>query len=68
MKNDELPAGWDERRVQRVIAHYEGQTEDEAADEDTRALEDASQTVMEIPRELVPAVRELIAKHQARSA
>ncbi|HZO26330.1 MAG TPA: hypothetical protein VFH48_10120 [Chloroflexota bacterium] len=68
MSNDSLPAGWDEQRVQRVLAHYEAQTEDEAADEDERALEDASQTVMEIPRELVPAVRELIAKHQARSA
>ena len=68
MKNDELPAGWDEQRVQSVLAHYEGQSEDEAADEDERALEDVSQTVMEIPRDLVPAVRELIARHQARSA
>jgi type II secretory pathway component PulC len=68
MRNDELPAGWDEQRVQRVLDHYEGQTEAEAAEEDERALEDKSQTVMEIPRELVPAVRELIARHQARSA
>ncbi len=68
MRNDERPVGWDEQRIERVLAHYEGQTEDEAVDEDERALEDASQTVMEIPRELVPAVRELIARHQARSA
>jgi len=33
MKNDELPAGWDEQRIQRVLAHDEGQTEDEAVAE-----------------------------------
>jgi hypothetical protein len=68
MSNDQLPSGWDEQRVQRVLAHYERQTEDEAVDEDERALQDTSHTVMEIPRDLVPAVRELIARHQARSA
>jgi hypothetical protein len=68
MRNDELPAGWDEQHIQRVLEHYEGQTEAEAANEDERALEDASQTVMGVPRELVPAVRELIARHRARSA
>ena len=35
----------------------------EAVAEDEAALEDRSQTVMEIPTELVPAVRELIARH-----
>jgi hypothetical protein len=63
-----LPAGWDEARVQHVLAYYEGQTEDEAADEDELALQDADQTVMEVPRVLVPAIRELIARHQAQSA
>jgi hypothetical protein len=32
--------------------------------EDEAAFEDRTQTVMEIPNDLVPAVRELIAKHQ----
>jgi hypothetical protein len=50
-----------------VLAHYEGQTEAEAADEDDRTFEDPAQTVMEVPRELVPAIREMIAKYQARS-
>ena len=50
--------------MQKVIAHYDEQTEDEAVAEDEAAFEDQSQTVMKIPRELVPAVRELIAKHQ----
>jgi hypothetical protein len=68
MSQNKLPVGWDEERVQSVLMYYEGQTEDEAAEEDERALSDSNQTVMEVPRALVPAIRELIARHQARSA
>ncbi|MYI85458.1 MAG: hypothetical protein F4081_01405 [Dehalococcoidia bacterium] len=57
-----FPPGWDEARVQGVIAHYEGQTEDEALAEDEAAFEDASHTVMVIPNDLVPAVRALLAE------
>jgi len=51
--------------VRKVLAHYEEQTEDEAVAEDEAALEESTQTVMEVPQELVPAIRELIAKHHA---
>lgn len=64
MKQTKFPPGWYEKRVQRVLAHYEEQTEEEAVAEDEAAVEDTSQTVMEMPRELVPTVRELIAKHR----
>ncbi|MEX5214286.1 MAG: hypothetical protein NW703_09015 [Nitrospiraceae bacterium] len=57
------PPGWNEARVRRVLAHYAEQTGEEAVAEDEAAAEDRTQTVMEIPIELVPAVRELIAKH-----
>lgn len=67
MNQTRFPPGWDEERVRKVLAHYEGQTEDEAVAEDEAAFEDQSQTVMEIPNELVPAVRELIAQHQTRT-
>ena len=60
MKN-KFPPGWDEKRVQRVLAHYEGQTEEEAVAEDEAAFERENQTLMGIPWELVPKVRELIA-------
>ncbi len=66
MKQSKFPPGWDEERVRRVLAHYEQQTEEEAVAEDEAAFEDATQTVMEVPQELVPAIRELIAKHQER--
>ncbi len=65
MKQSKFPPGWDETRVRRVLAHYEEQSEEEAVAEDEAAMEDKTQTIMEIPTELVPAVRELIAKRRA---
>jgi len=67
MKQPRLPQGWDEERVRRVLTHYEEQTEEEAVAEDEAMFAEPSQTVMEVPTELVPAIRELIAKHR-RSA
>ena len=64
MKQSKFPPGWDEKRVNEVLAHYESQTEEEAVAEDEAAFETVGQTVMEIPTELVPKVRELIAKHK----
>ena len=65
MKQSKFPTGWNEERVRRVLAHYEAQTDEEAVAEDEAAYEDPNQAMMEIPRELVPAVRELIAKRRA---
>jgi hypothetical protein len=66
-EQNRFPPGWDEARVRRVIAHYDSQTEDEAIAEDEAAYVDPSHSAMEVPIDLVPAVRELIAKHR-RSA
>ena len=62
MKETKFPPGWSEKRVREVLAHYETQTEEEALAEDEAAVEDPSQTLMEVPNELVPDVRELIAR------
>lgn len=64
-KPNKFPPGWDEERVRNVLDHYGTQTEEEAVAEDEAAFEDTTQTVMEIPNELVPAVRDLLSKHQA---
>jgi hypothetical protein len=64
MKRKTFPSGWDAKRVQKVLAHYEGQSEVEAVAEDEAAYEDSTQTMIEVPRALVPLVRELIAKHK----
>jgi len=65
MTEQRLPPGWDEERVRAVLAHYEDQTEEEAVAEDESSFEDKNVSVMKIPRKLVPAVREMIAKYEA---
>lgn len=64
MKQSKFPPSWDEKKVQRVLKHYEQQTEEEAVAKDEAAYEDSTQAIMEVPRELVPSIRELIAKHK----
>jgi hypothetical protein len=60
------PSGWNEDRVRRVIAHYEQQTEEEAVAEDEAAFEDETLAVVGIHKELVPEVRQIIAKYEKR--
>ena len=64
MKPSGFPKGWDERRVSKLLAHYETQSEEESVVEDEAIWLDPEQTVMEVLSKLVPAVRELIARHE----
>ena len=64
MKQRKFPRNWEEKRVQHVIAHYEKQTADEATNEDETVFGNAAaQTVIQIPQELLPIVRKLLAEH-----
>ena len=65
MRSTKFPSGWDEARVQRVLRHYEQQTESEAVAEDEAAFSAKTETMMRVPRNLVPKVRALIAKKRA---
>ncbi len=65
MKQSKFPPGWDEQRVRQVIEHYEAQSDEEAVAEDEAAYESTTHTAMEIPVDLVPAVRELLANRRA---
>ena len=65
MSTSRFPPGWDAARVERVLRHYEEQTDEEAVAEDEAAYESTTHTVMEVPFELVPAVRALIARQRA---
>jgi hypothetical protein len=66
MIEQKFPPGWDEDRVREVLAHYEGQSEDEQFAEIEASLEAEGMTLMAIPTELVPEVRALLArKHSA---
>ena len=48
-----------------MLEHYDAQTELETIAEDEAAFAEASETVVKIPIELMPAVRELLGKHQS---
>lgn len=65
MPQSKFPIGWDEEKVRSVLDYYEAQTEDEAVAEDEVSFESPSPTMMEVPAELVPIIREMIAKRQA---
>ena len=65
MRQPKYPAGWDGERVRRVLEYYETQLDEEAVAEDEAAYEATTHTAMEVPVDLVPVVRELIAKRRA---
>lgn len=68
MKETKYPAGWNERKVRRVLKHYDSQTEDEAVAEDEAAFELKDQTVMVVPKRLVPEITRLIERRRPRSS
>jgi hypothetical protein len=63
MSENKFPSGWDEEKVRRILAYYEKQTDEDALVEDEAGIE-PSETVMTVPYDLVPTVRELIAKRR----
>ena len=65
MSESKYPSGWDQTRIRRVLEHYEQQSDDEAAAEDEAAYQSPTHTAMSIPVDLVPMVRDLIAKRRA---
>ncbi len=64
MKKNQFPPGWSEKKVQQLLAYYEKQTEEEAVAEDEAVFADNQETVIQIPWELLPRVREMLAKYQ----
>jgi hypothetical protein len=69
MIEQRFPPGWDEQRVQQVLAELDSRTEEEwvAADE-TAAAEQDDQAVVTVPVELLPEIRRLLAAYKPRSA
>jgi hypothetical protein len=64
MEEQRFPPGWNAERVQRLIDHYEAQTEDEKAQEIEDALEQDGTSWMAVPTGLVDKVRALIAREK----
>jgi hypothetical protein len=67
MKQNHFPPGWNESRVNRLLRHYETQTEEQAVAEDEAAFEKRGQTVMIVPKRLVPSIARLIERDRANS-
>jgi hypothetical protein len=56
------PKGLNRKKVQELTDYYENQTDDEAIAEAESAYHDKATSMMQIPKDLVPEVRKLIAK------
>ena len=60
-----FPKGWDVGRVKRLINHYVSMSDEEIATEDEDAMEDGDgRTVIVVPNELLPAIRQFLADHE----
>jgi hypothetical protein len=65
MKEQQFPAGWDQQRVQRLLAELDARTEKEWLGADEAAADDRDdQTVITVPTALLPAIRRLLAAHR----
>ena len=62
MKKQRLPAGWTEKRIRALAEYHDNQTIEEQAAEIEAALAKKDQTLMVVPRMLVPQILRLIQK------
>lgn len=67
MSESRFPPGWDEQRVKGFLQHYENMTEEEQVAEDEAALSGSpGQTVIAVPTDLLPAIRQLLADYERK--
>lgn len=65
MSRQKFPTGWDADRVKRLIDHFESLSEDEWIAADEAAVSLPGQATVTVPTELMPAIRQLLAAHEA---
>ena len=62
----DFPAGWDEARVQRVIEEYKAEI---VGEPDGRRYTRANDyAFVEVPKDLVPVIRKLVAEYEKKQA
>jgi hypothetical protein len=68
MSKQEFPPGWDETRIQSLLAELDQRTEDEwAVGDKAAAAEGDAQAVVTFPVALLPAIRRLLVGHKTAS-
>ncbi len=55
-----FPPGWNQKRVQKLIAYYDTQTEDQELAEYEAAMRVNGRSLLLVPTELVPEIRRFI--------
>ena len=61
-----LPPEWSEEKLTRVAAYYDAQSPQDELAEFEAAWESGENALVEVPRALLPAVRELIRAYEAK--
>lgn len=56
------PKGWNRKKIETLIEHYESQSDDEAIAEAEAAYRKRQSSLIEVPIKLLPEVRKLIAR------
>jgi predicted NAD/FAD-dependent oxidoreductase len=64
MNQQRFPKGWDEQRVQRLIAELDARTDEEWTAADESGIEGGDQVVITVPVTLLPEIRRLLATHK----
>lgn len=69
MIGQRFPKGWDEKRVQQLLAELDSRTEEEwVASDEAAASEQDDQAVVTVPVGLLPEIRRLLAAYKPKSA
>lgn len=65
MNEQRFPKGWDEQRVQRLIAELDARTDEEwVAGDEAATTDGGGQAVITVPAALLPEIRRLLASHK----
>lgn len=66
MNDQRFPAGWDQQRVQRLLAELKARTEEEwIASDEAAAADGGDQAVITVPTVLLPEIRRILATHKS---
>jgi hypothetical protein len=60
-----FPAGWVAARVQRLPGHDESLSEEQVAEDEAALAGQKGQVVITVPQDLLPALRQLLARHRS---